>query len=112
MSRFAGTGVFFPVKCRQDGRYFHGVHHGREQEGDLDVDFELPHGVDEVVVFHFNEVQLQVFRGDGRQGVNRSLINHEAGELPQVGCVGFQGLFAEVFFILGMEQESFDGFFQ
>ena len=47
MSRFAGTGVFFPVKCRQDGRYFHGVHHGREQEGDLDVDFELPHGVDE-----------------------------------------------------------------
>lgn len=63
MSRFAGTGVFFPVKCRQDGRYFHGVHHGREQEGDLDVDFELPHGVDEVVVFHFNEVQHGFERG-------------------------------------------------
>lgn len=40
------------------------------------------------------------------------LIYHEVGKLPQVGCIGFQGLFTKVFFILGMKQESFDGFFQ
>ena len=124
---FMGTGVFFPVQSGQDGGYFHGVHDRRQQKRYLDVDFELSHGVDEVVVFHFNEVQhglershfpfhgfrleacqrfdvlFQVFRGEVRQCADIPLSGHEIGELLQIGGIGFQRFFTEVFFILGME---------